>query len=308
MTRTGPIPAAMNIAAPAQVSPVSGRIVQAGALLADPRADRLFIDVHLGTDPQEEIDSFREAHVHGAVYAQTREVFAGPETPESGSLPLPGVATLQAAIDDWHIGEETEIIVYGPSPALAARGWWVLTWAGLKHVRLLDGGLDAWARAGGPVAQGDAPPLPARRSAPVKLSPGHLPAVEIDGIDRLGPDAILIDARDEAAFRAGCIPGAVNLPAADQWTPGRLIRTGAEIAGLYRRAGVRADSDVVVYCGGGVLSALSFITLDTISARPRLFVGSWSEWSKNPARMAASAPYLAALARAESNRNAGGKP
>ena len=66
------------------------------------------------------------------------------------------------------------------------------------------------------------------------------------------------------------------------------LRTIDEIRQLYKDVGVRKDSDVVVYCGGGVLSAFSVLTLSALGIVPRLFVGSWSEWNKDPKRMAMS--------------------
>lgn len=295
----------MNIAAPSHVMPVSSQIIQAGQLVAKPKADRLFVATYFGTDPQEEFVKFCEGHVHGAVYAQIRDVFAGPETPTSGSLPLPEIATLQAQINAWKVGKKTEVIVYGPSLALAARGWWVLKWAGLQNVRVMDGGMRAWEMAGGAVAQGESPPLSGYKSDPLVLTPGSLQAASIEEVENLPDETVLIDARDETAYMAGCIPGAVNLAASDLWTPMGLLRSSKEISDLFSEVGVRPGSDVVAYCGGGVLSALVFMTLETMGIQPRLFVGSWSQWSRYKDRMASSAPYLRNLVENSSEQSIG---
>lgn len=270
---------------------VSHQVVLPEELLAAPHPDRLFIDVRLG-DPAEELESFRTAHIFGAVHAQIRDVFAAPPTAESGNLPLPELAALERTLAEWGVGEKTQVIVYGPSPALAARGWWVLRWAGLTDVRILDGGLAGWVSAGGAVAQGDAPPRPARASQPPRLSAGAMRQALVGEVEALGPQTILIDARDEASYLAGYIPGARNLPAADQWTPSRKLRTAREIAEIYAKAGITPDSDVVVYCGGGVLSAFCVMTLEGAGITPRLFVGSWSEWNKCPNRLARTADHM----------------
>jgi thiosulfate/3-mercaptopyruvate sulfurtransferase len=272
-------------------------VALAEELIAHPATDRLFIDVRLG-DPEEELTSFRTCHVFGAIHAQIREVFAAPPTPATGNLPLPSIASLQRHLDGWGVGEETEIIVYGPTPALAARGWWVLKWAGFQKVRLLDGGLTAWMAAGGAVAQGDEIARgPA--SKPVPLSAGHMPTIEAEEVERLNGDVTLIDARDEASYLAGCIPRAQNLPASDQWTPARKLRPLPDIRQLYADADVRPNKDnVVVYCGGGVLSALEVLTMAAaIGVAPRLYVGSWSEWNKSFHRLAQSAEYNQQLVR-----------
>jgi thiosulfate/3-mercaptopyruvate sulfurtransferase len=266
----------------------STEVVQADELLAAGDADRLFIDVRLG-EPPDELESFRTSHIFGAVHAQIREVFAGPPTPTSGNLPLPSIETLQATLDRWGAGAKTEIIVYGPTPALAARGWWVLKWAGAK-VRILDGGLAAWIASGGPVAQGDAPPR-TRAAEPLKLSAGNMPTIEMADVDRLDQSTILIDARDESSFLAGHIPGARNLAASDQWNPTRKLRPAHVIADMYSRAGLAPGQPAVVYCGGGVLSALEVLTMAaTTGVLPRLYVGSWSEWSRGLAEVRQNKP------------------
>ncbi len=275
---------------------LSANVASAEDLIAHQSTDRLFIDVRLG-DPEEELTSFRTCHVFGAVHAQIRDVFAAPPTQTTGNLPLPSIERLQRHLDCWGVGKETEIVVYGPTPALAARGWWVLKWAGVQKVRVLDGGLTAWMAAGGAVAQGDEI---ARHPAskPLCASADHMPTIAADEVERLDRDATLIDARDEASYLAGCIPHAQNLPASDQWTPTRKLRPLPEIRQLYFDADVRVNKDnVVVYCGGGVLSALEVLTMAAATGVvPRLYVGSWSEWNKSAHRLARSAEYNQQLA------------
>lgn len=271
----------------------SEQIVQPEDLLARPNANRLFIDVHLG-EPADELKSYREGHILGAVHAQIREVFAGPPTPDSGNLPLPDVAALQQQLQAWGVDADTELVLYGPSLALAARGWWVLRWAGLRNVKVLDSGLRGWVQQGGAVAQGDTVPPPRASASGLVLQPGQMPQIEVDAVAQLQPATVLIDARDEAAYLAGCIPRARHLPSAEQWTPAASLRTVAEVRQLYESVGVQPGADVVVYCGGGVLSALAVLTLEALGHRPRLFVGSWSQWNKCPRRMALSATFLSA--------------
>jgi len=266
---------------------LSDAIVQAEDLIARREVNRLFIDVRLG-EPEDEFRKYREGHVHGAVHAQIRDVFASKPTPASGNLPLPVLGDLERQLRKWQVDDETEIILYGPSPALAARGWWVLRWAGLSNVKVLDGGLKAWVDAGGPVAQGESVPSKRAGAAGLTLKSDRMPSIEVTEVEKLSDDTLLIDARDEASYYSGRIPNARSLPASEQWTPTSRLRTVEEIRELYERVGVQDDSSVVVYCGGGVLSALETLTLEALGIRARLFVGSWSEWNKNPERMAAS--------------------
>lgn len=271
------------------LSSLTQDIVQPEELLTQPRTDRLFIEARLGADPDEEYQNYLDNHIHGAVYAQIREVFASPPTSTSGSLPLPALSELQRTLRHWQVGPETEIIVYGPSPALAARAWWTLRWAGLSKVRLLDGGLRAWTSAGGPVAQGTFVPAKRRSAEELVLQADSLPQIQVSEMEQLPESVVLIDARDESAYLAGHIPLARNLPASELWTPSGALRTVDEVRGLFESVGVTENADVVVYCGGGVLSALEVLLLQALGVQPRLYVGSWSEWGRSPARIARSA-------------------
>jgi len=272
-----------------KLSTLTDYIIQPEVLLGQENLNRLFIDVRLGNRPEEELKNYRESHIQGAVYGQIRDVFAGEPTLHTGNLPLPRLDKLESELKSWGVDEDTEIILYGPSMALAARGWWILRWAGLSNVKVLAGGLRAWINQGGALAQGDFVPTRRATSENLKLKTGQLPEIHVGEVMTLLPDVILIDARDESSYLAGCIPRARNLPSSEQWTPAMNLRTIDEIRQLYKDVGVRKDSDVVVYCGGGVLSAFSVLTLSALGIVPRLFVGSWSEWNKDPKRMAMSA-------------------
>ncbi|MCP5281838.1 MAG: sulfurtransferase [Rhodoferax sp.] len=270
---------------------LSGRsphVVEAAHLLDQPNDNRLFVDVRLG-DPDEQLLRYRESHIHGAVHAQIRDVFAAPPTAQSGSLPLPSIESLRRQLCSWGVDAQTEIIVYGASPALASRGWWVLRWAGCQNVRVLDGGIRSWTSQGGPLAQGDSIPAKRSSSGTLELSAGHLGEVSVEQVETLPEQVLLIDARDESAFLAGAIPRAMHLPAADLWTPDGYLRTVDEIGSLLQSVGALDADQVVVYCGGGVLSALTTLALSAFGSAPRLFVGSWSQWSRSPDRMARSA-------------------
>jgi len=262
--------------------------VRAETLISEPSANRLFVDVRLG-DPEVELEKFRDSHIFGAVHAQLRDVFAARPTARSGNLPLPELDDLHGTLEEWGVDARTELVLYGPSLALAARGWWVLRWAGLKHVSVLDGGLRAWVAAGGAVARGDGSPRRAGAGHLPPLSPGNLTDIEIDEVNCRPDSVVLLDARDEASYQAGHIPGAVNAPAAELWTPSGGLRPEQVIAHQFAEAGVGPASQVVVYCGGGVLSALTYMTLAEEGVSVRLYVGSWSEWHKHRDRRHMSA-------------------
>lgn len=232
-----------------KLSYLSGDIVQPEQLLGQPSEQRLFIDVRLG-EPEDELKDYQDCHILGAVHAQIRDVFASPPTSQSGNLPLPELTALEQQLGAWGAHADTEIVLYGPSMALAARGWWVLRWAGLHNVKVLDGGLKAWVNQGGPVAQGTTHCMPSSTKRQLKLHADQMPQVLVEDMERLSYSTLVIDARDENSFLAGSIPRACNLPSSEQWTPAGSLRTVREIENLYEEIGVKGAEDIVVYCGG----------------------------------------------------------
>ena len=97
--------------------------------------------------------SDRARRVPGAVDAEVYTEFAGPASREGGQRPLPDINALQACARRWGLQHGRTVIVYDDDRNMtAARAWWVLRWAGLADVRVLDGGLPAWQAAGMPAA------------------------------------------------------------------------------------------------------------------------------------------------------------
>jgi thiosulfate/3-mercaptopyruvate sulfurtransferase len=105
---------------------------------------------------------------------------------------------------------------------------------------------------------------------------------------------VLLDARAPERFRgeqepidpvAGHIPGAVNLPAtANVDGAGRFLEPGA-LRARFEGAGVGTGAPVGAYCGSGVNAANTVLALELAGyAGAGLYVGSWSEWCRDPAR------------------------
>ena len=136
--------------------------------------------------------SDRARRVPGAVDAEVYTEFAGPASRKDGQRPLPDINALQACARRWGLRHDRTVIVYDDDRNMtAARAWWVLRWAGLADVRVLDGGLAAWQAAGMPLAY--APDLPTPST--ITLSPGNMPELDAAGAKHLARAGILLDAR-----------------------------------------------------------------------------------------------------------------
>ncbi len=248
------------------------------------------------SDPGAGRRQWREGHVPGAVYVDLDEDLSGPVTAASGRHPLPDADAFCAFLGRIGVGSDSDVVVYDASSgAIAARAWWLLRWMGHERVRLLDGGYAAWLDAGFPAERKVVRHPPAEFTGR-PIAAQVLTTTELARRMAHGDAPPVIDARDAARFRgeiepldaeAGHIPGALNLPFVDTLTDDRRFRPAPELAGLWRRRlpEMPQDGDWAVMCGSGVTACHLAISAELAGLPPpRLYVGSWSEWIRDPAR------------------------
>ena len=255
----------------------------------------VLLDVRWALGDDQGRERYLAGHLPGAVFVDLDTELADPPSAEGGRHPLPSLQRLQASARRWGIGRDDGVVVYDASGGLAAaRAWWLLRWGGVADVRLLDGGLDAWVRAGGPVETGDVVPAP----GDVSLTGGGMPVLTIDEAGRLPPaGGILLDARAGERYRgevepvdprAGHVPGAVSAPTTENLGPDRAFRPADELGERFGALGVRPGAVVGVYCGSGVTAAHEIAALAVAGIDAALWPGSWSQWSADPDRPAAT--------------------
>jgi len=219
--------------------------------------------------------------IGGAVDVDLPTELAGSGGGARGSRPLPAIADLQRNARRWGISQGGSVIVYDHDRLLqAARGWWLLRWAGIADVRLLDGGFAAWREMGLPVTQ-DAP-LP--NTGNVVLSSGHMPELDADGAAAMARAGVLLDSRVRPNYIGGHIAGAISAPAVDNLTEAGTFAEPETLRHLYEALGVDRTIPLGVYCGAGVSAAHGVAALASIGQSAAMFVGSWSAWSADLAR------------------------
>jgi thiosulfate/3-mercaptopyruvate sulfurtransferase len=276
-------------------------LVSAGALAAElagePAPVLLDVRWRLGGPPG--IDSYRQGHLPGAVFADLDRDLAGPPGP-AGRHPLPDPAAFQAAMRAGGVSQDRPVVVYDDGDAMAAaRGWWTLRYYGHRDVRVLDGGYRAWADAGLEVTTAEPAPAPGDFTA----EPGHLPVLDAAGAQAAARTGLLLDARAGERYRgetepadpvAGHIPGAVSAPTAGNVNPDGTFKDSAELAarfaalGAMPGAGTPGGAPVGAYCGSGVTAAHEVLALTLAGLPAALYVGSWSNWIADPARPVAT--------------------
>lgn len=233
---------------------------------------------------------YLDGHIPGAIFVDLETELAAPPSPAAGLHPLPRVTVLQRCARSWGLCEGDPVVVYDASGgAAAARAWWLLRWAGIADVRLLDGGLPAWTAVGGELSIGAEPdPVP----GDVSFTGGGLPVIDANGAARWR--GTLLDARPGERFRgevepldprAGHIPGAVSAPTAENLDESGCFRDPSWLRDRF--VGLGAEP-VAVYCGSGVTATHQIAALAVAGIDAALYPGSWSQWSHDHKRPVAT--------------------
>jgi thiosulfate/3-mercaptopyruvate sulfurtransferase len=236
---------------------------------------------------------YLQGHVPGAVYADLeRDLSARPDG-RNGRHPLPPPDDLAEVLSRLGIDNQKMVVAYDRNGSpYAAHLWWILHYLG-GRCRVLDGGFWAWVEAGFEVRTG----IEKRDRARFVPHVHHsmlVTASEVGASLGTGRE-LLVDARAPERYRgeqepydrvAGHIPGAANAFWKDNLDEvGRLQSRAALRRRFERILGGSPPSATIAYCGSGVSACHNLLALAQAGLDgARLYAGSWSEWSSDPAR------------------------
>jgi len=234
-------------------------------------------------------------HLQNALYFDLDSQLA--EVPENaangGRHPLPEIEKFAQILAAARISKDDHIVIYDRKNGAnaAARFWWMLRSAGFEKVQVLNGGFQAAQKANFPM---DDHPVVLKKVNPYPLDSWKLPTVGISEIETLAsnPNAVVIDVREQIRYDgktepidlvAGHIPGAVNIPFAENLNDKGEFLSPELLRFKYEKALNGIDPEnVAVHCGSGVTACHTLLAMDYAGLKiPNLYVGSWSEWSRN---------------------------
>lgn len=240
-------------------------------------------------------EKYLESHIPGAVYAHLEEDLSSAVTAASGRHPLPEPGAFAAFLGGcgWLPGKP--LVAYDDAGgAIASRLWWLMKYFGHDCGALLDGGIDAWRKAGYELEAGSATATPTPAVA-LSAQTGLVAATADIARDLPVQGIVLVDARAGERFRgevepidpvAGHVPGAVNYPYSRVLTADGTFRSAGEIrSSLETLSGGRQPGDLVHMCGSGVTACLNLFAAE-LAGLPggKLYAGSWSEWCRDSSR------------------------
>ena len=211
---------------------------------------------------------------------------------KGGRHPLPDFYTFAEMIGKAGIMRNSYVIVYDDKNGsnAAARLWWMLRAIGHTKVQVLDGGFDHAIAAGYPSNSEIVDPV---ATPSFKINNWKLPTASIEEIEIAVKDknSLVIDVRSHERYHgiiepidlvAGHIPGAINIPFTDNLDNNGLFKPPEELKLQYEKAlNNRSAENVFVHCGSGVTACHTLLAMDYAGMEiPKLYVGSWSEWSR----------------------------
>lgn len=256
-------------------------------------------------------DAWLSGHIPGAIDIDTLSL----EAPETWNRRSP--VELKAALEQHGIDSETTVILYGkhmspdnedPFPGSAAghigaiRCAFIMMYAGVKDVRVLNGGFQAWKDAGFEISKVDEQKKPIINFGETIPQNPEL-AVDLSEAKKIlvSDSAELVCVRSWPEYigevsgynyieKKGRIPGAIfGNCGSDAYhmenyrNPDHTTREYGEIARIWKDAGITPDKHNAFYCGTGWRGSEAFYNAWLMGwPRVSVFDGGWFEWSNDP--------------------------
>ncbi|MEM6893094.1 MAG: sulfurtransferase [Bacteroidota bacterium] len=252
----------------------------------------VLIDARFSKTIQED---YIKEHLKGALHVDLNAQLSNikENAAHGGRHPLPSISQFAELLTHLGVFKSSHVVVYdtNTSAMAAARFWWMLKSAGHEQVQVLNGGLKEAVEIGYPTSHGEEMPKTVESYA---VTDWQLPLTTITEVEKTAQleNHVLIDVRAAERYRgetepidliAGHIPGAINIPLTGNIDKAGLFLSAESLKEKYETIlGDTPISNVTVHCGSGVtachtLLAMTHAGFDT----PTLYVGSWSEWSRN---------------------------
>lgn len=240
--------------------------------------------------------NYETEHLEGAFFIDLNTHLADIKSDLSngGRHPLPELETFAKTLTDLGISKDKHIVIYDDknSSNAAARFWWMLKSVGHEKVQVLNGGLNQAKKNNFPLSS--KAELAESLSEPYLIDKWILPTIEINEVESVSqnPNYLVVDVRDKERYEgktepidliAGHIPGAISIPFTENLDRNGLFLNPNELKNKYEPIfGDTKTENIVVHCGSGVTACHTLLALDYAEMEtPKLYVGSWSEWSRN---------------------------
>ena len=252
----------------------------------------ILVDARAGINAEE---NYATEHLENARYVDLNRDLATVESDPAngGRHPLPSFEKFSEVLSKLGISPQSHVVIYDDKNGsnAAARFWWMLKSIGHEKVQVLNGGLQAAIKAG---FQTNSEIESFETTGNYPITKWNLALADIEEVEkaRNNEENIVIDVRDKNRFDgltepldliAGHIPGALNVPFSENLNEDGFYKSVEDLAKKYTEIlGDTKPENVIVHCGSGVTACHTLLAMDYADMEiPKLYVGSWSEWSRN---------------------------
>ena len=267
-------------------------IINASELLELCKKEELIlVDAGSGSEAK---NNFLKNHLEGAVYIDLNDDLSNIKDNASigGRHPLPTPEQFSETLSQLGLCKTSHVVVYDMNRGAnaAARFWWMLKSIGHDLVQVLNGGQQAAEQIGFPMTSN----IEERPKSHYKITDWVLPIVEMDEVElaSISEEYTIVDVRGENRYQgieepidliAGHIPNAINIPYPENLDENGKFKSPIELFKKYSELfNVYNAQNTIIHCGSGVTACHTILAMDYAGMMvPKLYVGSWSEWSRN---------------------------
>jgi thiosulfate/3-mercaptopyruvate sulfurtransferase len=257
-------------------------------------------------------EEFADGHLPSSYYLDTNWL----EAEDDWNRRSP--AELESALTSFGISSDTTVVLYGRDTVgnpnekwpgrragqiAATRAAAILLYAGVKDVRLLDGGYDNWVNAGYPLETESRAPKPrARFGVSIPQRPEIIVDIEEAKAILADPEGAALVSVRTWKEHTGQVSGYNYIEpkgriAGDVWgncgsdayhmqhyrNVDNTMRPYPEIAANWAEAGITPDKWVAFYCGTGWRASETWFYAYLMGwERIAVYDGGWFEWSQDP--------------------------
>jgi len=270
-------------------SPTIPRIITVEDLAARLKDPKLVV-FQIGDDHSKPV--YDAGHIPGSQFLNPFTVLAAPRGGEGALyLELPSADSIQAALEARGVSDDSYVVLVPAAEYFSPTSRAVLTleYAGMAgRVAVLDGGLEAWQKAGNPVSTDI--PTPARGHFTPRLDPNVVVTADYVAKNLDNPKVAILDARDTAFYngrdthqgRNGHIKGAHSVPFTTMMTADGRFKDLATLGEIFKEAGALPGTKVVTYCHIGQQATLVWFVARVLGYDASLYDGSFQDWARHP--------------------------
>ena len=268
-------------------------IIQVSELLTLYASKKIIIvDASNGENAKTKYDA---EHLEGALFVDLNTQLAeiNDDLSMGGRHPLPKIENFLETISNLGISPKSHVIIYDDKNGsnASSRFWWMLKSIGHEKVQVLNGGIQEAKKNNFPFSSKT---QNSTKTELYKVTKWKLQIAEIDEVEKVSQNKnfIIIDVRDSKRYNgetepidqiAGHIPGAINIPFTENLDENGLFLSPKLLKMKYEKVfGNVETQNIIVHCGSGVTACHSLLAINYATLEiPKLYVGSWSEWSRN---------------------------